>query len=111
MINDILNIFQGFMGNDLKFEIFQIGQRFLVGGKFHALDELNIENIDIQSPAGGDFGIQLPQRAGSCVSGIGKEGFSLRFLPFIQLVEALLRHKHLTPDDQSGGRVFDGHGN
>ena len=78
--------------------------------KVNALDKLDIENIDIQSPLGGNLGIQLPQRTGGSISGIGKKGFTLFLLPLIQQSEALFRHKYLAPNDQSGRRVFDGHG-
>ena len=79
-------------------------------GKFDTFRQLDIENVNIQSTLGGNLGIQLPQRTGSCVAGIGKEGLPFRFLTGIELLKALLRHKHLTADDQSGRRILQIHG-
>ena len=79
-------------------------------GKFDTFRQLDVENINIQSTLGGNLGIQLPQRTGSCIAGIGKEGLPFRFLTGIELLKALLRHKHLTADDQSGRRILQIHG-
>ena len=102
---------QCFVGNNLKFMLFQILQCLCMGGKLLSLDQLDIENIDIQSPLGGHLRIQLPQRTGSGISGVGKQGLSLFLLPSIQLFKAFLRHEYLAPDDQSGRRILNGHGN
>ena len=81
-----------------------------MGAEFCTLCQLNIENINIQLPAGADLGIQLAQRTGSGISGIGEEGLSLLFLPGIELFEAYFGHIYLTANNQSRRRILDGHG-
>ena len=97
--------------NDLEFQSFQIVKGFAVCRKGHTLAQLGIENVDIQAAAGSNLRIQLTQRAGSCIPRIGKERFSLLFLTLVELFEALFRHEHLAPDNESGRGIFQGHGN
>ena len=111
IVINFLNIVQLFVGNYLKFQTFQVVQRFGMGSKFHTFCQLYIENQNIQATLGSNFGVQLTQRTSCRISGIGKEGLTLLFLFLIQLLKALLGHIHLAPDDQSGRSVFDGHGN
>ena len=97
------------MVNYLEFQRFQVLQRFAVLRKFYTLRKLNVEDIDVQTPFRGDFGIQLPQRASSGVSGIGKQRLSFLFLPGIELFKALFRHEHFTTDDQPRRRIVNSH--
>ena len=110
LCNNFIDIFQLLKRNYLEFEAFQINQGCLMTGKFDTFRQLDIENVNIQSTLGGNLGIQLPQRTGSRISGIGKEGLPFRFLTGIELLKALLRHKDFAANDQSGRRVFQIHG-
>ena len=78
--------------------------------KFHALGKLDIKDIDIQLPAGCDLGIQLAQRPGGSITGVGKEGFTLGLLPGVQRLKAALRHEHFTPDDEPCRGTLQRHG-
>ena len=80
-------------------------------GKFDTFRQLDIENINIQSTLGCNLGIQLTQRTGCRITGIGKERLPFRFLTGIELLKALLRHEYLTTDNQSWRRIFQIHGN
>ena len=108
--NNVIYFGQFLKGNHLKMLTFQVFQTVGVGRKFQALRKLNVENEDIQAPAGGDFGIQLPQRTRCGIPGIGKQGLPLRFLTGIELLKARFRHKNLTADNESGGCVLQCHG-
>ena len=79
--------------------------------KGYAIRQLDVEDIAIQSPFCGDFGVKLPQGACRGVSGIGKQGFPFRFLPGIEPLKALFRHKHLAAYNQTSRRVVKAHGN
>mgnify|MGYP003308350116 CR=1 FL=1 len=59
---------------------------------------LNIENEYVKLSFCSDFGIKLTQRAGSSISGIGHEGFTLLFTLCIQLLKGRAGHKHLASD-------------
>ena len=81
-----------------------------MAGKLHAFCQLNIENVDIQTSLCCNFGIQLPQRTGRRISGVGEKRLAFRFLSGIQLFKALLRHEYLAANDQPVRCVFNGHG-
>ena len=98
-------------GNDLEMQIPQVPEGLAVGLKFHTLRQLDIENQNIQSPFGSNLGVQLPQRAGSCISGVGEKGLPFCLLLFVELAEALLGHEHLSPHNQPGRSIGNGHGN
>ena len=98
------------IGNHLEFQLLQVIQSFGMGGKLHSFCQLDVENQNIQSPLGGNLRVQLPQRTGGGISGVCEEGLPLLFLPGVELFETLLGHIHLTPDDQPGRGIFQGHG-
>ena len=98
------------MWNHLEFQVFQVFQRLGVSGELHAFRKLDVENINVQSPLCRDFGVELPQRPGSGVSGVGEQRLSQFLLTQIQLFKALFRHKNLAPDDKPGGCAGQGHG-
>ena len=109
LLIDFANLTQRSVGNDLETQAFQKIQRFGVGPEFHALSQLDIKNQNIQSPSGRDFRIKLAKGTGSRVSGIGKQGLPLLFLPGVQLFKALFGHIYLAPDDQPGWSIFQRH--
>ena len=104
------NFGQLFVWNHLEFQVFQVFQRLGMSGKFHALRKLDVENINVQSPLRRDFRVELPQRPGGGVPGIGKQGLSQFLLTQIQLFKALFGHENLAPDDKPGGCAGQGHG-
>ena len=107
---DGCNVRESLLGDHLEFKGSQIFQGFRMAGEFCTLTQLDIEDIDIQSPFCCNLGIQLPQRTGCGIPGIGKQGLPFRLLTLIQLFKALFGHEHLAPDDQAGRGIFDGHG-
>ena len=62
---------QGLVGNDLEVLGSQILQRLGVGGKCFSLCQLEIEDLNIQLPLGADLGVELAQRSGGGIAGIG----------------------------------------
>ena len=99
------------MGNDLEALSGQIVNGLRVGGEFPALRQLQIEHGDVQLPLGADFGIQLPQRPGGGVPGIGHQGLSLQ-LPFgVDGLKHRAGHIHLAPDNKPGQLFRQCHGN
>ena len=107
---DLIRAMQNFERNHLKAEPAQILQRLRVILKFDALRQLDIEHKNIQLPFGGNSGIQLPQRTGGGVAGIGKQGLPLRFLTRIQSLKAFLGHIDLTPDNKPFRSALQCHG-
>ena len=104
------NFGQLFVGNHLEFQVFQVFQRLGMSGEFHAVRKLDVENINVQSPLRRDFRVELPQRPGGGVPGVGEQGLSQFLLTQIQLFKALFWHKDLAPDDKPGGCAGQGHG-
>ena len=100
MVIDPGDRLQQFIRYNLKTQRFQIFQTMSVGLELHTLSQLNVEDIDIKTSGSRDLRIQLAQRTGGSVAGIGKQGFSLCLLSFVQRREAFLGHEHFTPDDQ-----------
>ena len=109
--DDLLGIGIEFRPDNLEFAFLQVFQGLLMAGKFHALGHLDIENQDIQLAPGGDFGVELSQRACGGVPGIGKEGLALGFPLLVELMEDGFGHEHLAPDNEPGGGIGNGHGN
>ena len=107
---DFLGPGQAAVGNDLEFPLLQIVQRLTVAGEGDPVSQLNVENIDIQSPFCRDFRVQLAQRACGGVSGVGKERLALLLLAGVELLKAFLGHENLAPDDEPGRGVFNAHG-
>ena len=105
------NFGQLFVWNHLEFQVFQVFQRLGMSGKIHTLRKLDVENINVQSPLRRDFRVELPQRPGGGVPGIGEQGLSQFLLTLIQLFKALFRHKDLAPYNESGRCAGQGHGN
>ena len=60
------------MRNYFEFQCFQVLQCFTVACKGYTIRKLDVEDIDVQSPLCGDFGVKLPQGACRSVSGIGE---------------------------------------
>ena len=58
--------------NDLEVLAAEVLQRLVMGRKAAALGQLQVKNQDIQLSLGGDLRIQLPQRTGGGVAGVGK---------------------------------------
>ena len=108
---NVLRRRQQFVGNHFEFQVPKEVQRGTVAGKRHAFCQLDIEDIDIQAALCGDLRVQLPQRTGSGVSGVGKERFPVFFPLGVQLLKPFFRHKHLAPDNEPGRGVGKGHGN
>ena len=100
-----------FVWNHFEFQLFQIFQRLTVLGKRDAVSHLDIKHIDIQPSPRGNLWVQLTQRAGSCVSGVGKQWFPLLLLTGIQLFKAFFGHKNLAADNQPWRGIFETHGN
>ena len=88
----------------------QIVQRLRVGGERPALCQLQIKNSDIQPPGCGNFGIQLPQRAGSGIAGIGHQGLAFDLPLGVDLLEYAAGHIDLAPNDQMGQLLRQRHG-
>ena len=105
------NFGQLFVWNHLEFQVFQVFQRLGMSGKFHAIRKLDVENINVQSPLRRDFRVELPQRPGGGVPGVGEQRLSQLLLTQIQLFKALFRHEDLAPDDEPCRRAGQGHGN
>ena len=99
------------MGNGGKAQVFQKVQTFPVGREKFPFRQLDIEHVNVQSPLGGDLRVQLPQRTGGGVPGVGKQGLPLLLLGPVQPPEAGFRHEHLSPDDEPLRGVFQYHGN
>ena len=110
VIVNFLYAAQLLIGNHFQAKRFQVVECFRMARKLHTLTQLDIEDEDIESPLCADLRIQLPQRAGSGISGVCKERFPLLFLPGVELFKALLRHIHLTTHNQPWRCVFNGHG-
>ena len=72
--------------------------------------QLQVEHLDIQTPLCSDSGVQLPERTGGCVAGIGHQGFPFQFPAGVDLFEHRARHIHLAPDDESGQLFRKCHG-
>ena len=104
------NFGQLFVWNHLEFQVFQVFQRLGMSGKLHAIRKLDVENINVQSPLRRDFRVELPQRPGGGVSGVGEQRLSQLLLTQIQLFKALFGHENLAPDDKPGGCAGQGHG-
>lgn len=83
----------------MKAQAAQILQRLGMGRERPALHQLQIENQNIQLPLGGNFRIQLPQRSGGSISGIGEKRLPQLLPLLIQLREDLFGHEYLTPDN------------
>ena len=98
------------MGNDLEVLGGQIVQRLRVGGERAALRQLEVEHSDVQPPLGGDLGIELAERAGGGVAGVGHEGLALDLTAGIDLLEHAAGHVDLAPDDKTGQLLRQRHG-
>ena len=99
------------MGNDLEPLGGQIIKSLRVGGEFPALRQLQIEHGDVQLPLGADLGIQLPQRPGGGVPGVGHQGLALQLPLGIDALEHGPGHVDLAPDNKPGQLFRQGHGN
>ena len=102
---------QGPAGNDLEMLGSQIVQRLRVGGKCSALRKLQVENLNVQFPFGGQFWIFLPQGTGGGVARIGQRRLSLQFQRGVKLREHAPGHIDLSPDNQTGQRIRQTHRN
>ena len=76
-----------------------------MGRQGFPLYPLNIEHQNIQFSGSGDLGVQLPQRAGGGVAGIGKQRLSPALTLLIQHMKHLFGHKHLSPYNEPGRRI------
>ena len=99
------------VGNHLKMEPFEVIQGLRVGGKGHPLHQLEVENENIQLPCRRHLGIQLAQRAGRQIAGIGVE----RLAPLLPLLVEGKKygfgHEHLAADNEAAGRAGEPKGN
>ena len=71
-----------------------------MGFKFYTFGKLHIEYAYIKASLCRNLGVKLAQRACGGISGIGKEGFSIRFLLGIQFLKTGLGQEHLAADNQ-----------
>ena len=110
LIENILRALQRFVGDHFEMLIGQIVQCLRVGSERPALCQLQIKNGDVQPPGCGDFGVQLPQRAGSSIAGIGHQRFAFDFPLGVDLLEHAAGHIDLAPNDQMGQLLRQGHG-
>ena len=78
----------------------EIIQRLAVGRKAPSLAQLDVENQDIQLPLRHHAGVLLPKAARGGVARIGEERLTALLPGSVQLLENLLGHKNLTPDNQ-----------
>ena len=99
------------MGNDLEPLGGQIIKGLRVGGEFPALRQLQIEHGDVQLPLGADLGIQLPQRPGGGVPGVGHQGLALQLPLGVDALKHGPGHVDLAPNDEPGQLFRQCHGN
>ena len=92
--------------DDLEPELPQIVQGFAVGLEGPALAELEVKDQNIQLAGSGDFRVQLPERPGGGVAGIGEKGLSPLLPGLVEGMEHGLWHEDLAPDDQPFRRVL-----
>ena len=111
LIEDILRALQRFVGDHFEMLVGQIVQRLRVGGERPALCQLQIKNGDVQPPGCGNFGIQLPQRAGSGIAGIGHQRLAFDLPLGVDLLKYAAGHIDLAPNDQMGQLLRQRHGN
>ena len=82
-----------------------------MGGKGHPLHQLEVENENIQLPCRRHLGVQLAQRAGRQIAGIGIE----RLAPLLPLLVEGKKygfgHEHLAADNEAAGRAGEPKGN
>ena len=102
---------EGLVGDDLEPLGGQIIKGLRVGGEFPALRQLQIEHGDVQLPLGADLGIQLPQRPGGGVPGVGHQGFALQLPLGVDALEHGPGHVDLAPNDEPGQLFRQCHGN
>ena len=102
---------EGLVGNDLEPLGGQIVKGLRVGGEFPALRQLQIEHGDVQLPLGADLGIQLPQRPGGGVPGVGHQGLALQLPLGVDALKHGPGHVDLAPNDEPGQLFRQCHGN
>ena len=71
-----------------------------------ALHEPQLVDPDLQFPLRCDRGVLHPNTPCGCVTGIGEQGFALRGLPLVELVEGGVGHVDLSPDLEDGRHVI-----
>ena len=81
-----------------------------MAGEGPALGQLQVKHGDVQPALGGHLGVQLPQRAGCGVAGIRHQRLALDLPPGVDLLKDLTGHVDLTPHDEPGQLLRQGHG-
>ena len=94
----------------MKPPLTQIIQRLRMGGKVRPFCQLQIENQNVQLALCGNLGVQLPQRPGRSIPGIGKRRLPCLFPLHIEGFKHFFRHKHFAPDNEPFGRILQHHG-
>ena len=89
----------------------QIVDGLRMGGERPPLRQLEVEHGDVQTALRRDLRIQLPQRAGGGVAGVGHQRLPLQLPACVDLLKYAAGHIDLAPDDEPWQLLRQRHGN